>query len=90
MNNQLTITSASENIKISSIHFKNTIHAVKEKLGQFIFYYTTRRQLLQLTNTQLKDIGITKNEAVIEANKIKISYLIKTCALNQTLNIKGN
>jgi uncharacterized protein YjiS (DUF1127 family) len=90
VNNQLTITSTSKNVNILSIHFKNIIHAAKEKLVQFIFYYTTRRQLLQLTNDQLKDIGMTKNEAVIEANKIKLFHILKTFALNQTLNIKGN
>jgi len=90
VNNQLTITSASKNVNILSIDFKNIFHTVKEKLVQIIFYYTTRRQLLQLTNDQLKDIGMTKKEAVIEANKIKLFYILKKFALNKTLNIKGN
>jgi uncharacterized protein YjiS (DUF1127 family) len=42
---------------------------VKDRVKVFYRNYTTRKQLTSLSNEALKDIGITRDSAVIQAKK---------------------
>ena len=51
---------------------------IVDKIQYIKFSCTTRRELSELSEQQLQDIGITREEAQIEAGKSSISGVIKT------------
>lgn len=52
-----------------SVQIRNTVSVLSKTISRYRHNYRTRRQLLKLNDTALKDIGISRAEALQEAKK---------------------